>query len=179
MLLYMKKTSVIEIMNPDSQTCLIENVLIGKSEDGAFIVYENGNWGNYCLDLSVKLLSSDSEDCSVGICFGIDDPNNFCMLKIKPIQTGNKARMTILRKQLHKSINLSEFELAFRLNQWQQVQIGLDSAWIEARVSENNPVKIGIDETITGGIGFLLDGKITAYFDDIHVRQITRRKLKR
>jgi hypothetical protein len=166
-------------VNPDSQTCLIENALIGESEDEAFIVYENDNWDNYCLDLSVKLLPSDSEDCSVGICFGIEDPNNLYMLKIKPIQTDNKAKMTILRKQLHKSINLSEFKLPFRLNRWQQVQIGLDTKWIEVRISESNPVKTGIDEKITGGVGFLLEGKITAYFDNIHVRQIIRRKIKR
>jgi hypothetical protein len=167
------------VKNPESQTCLIENALIGESVDKAFIIYESDNWDSYCLDLSVKLLPSDSEDCSVGICFGVNDANSFYQLKIKPIQADNKASMAVLGKQFHKSITLSEFELPFRVDQWHHVQIYLYQRWIEIKIEEYEPVKVSVEEQTKGGIGLILEGQTTAYFDNIHVRQVTRTEHER
>lgn len=166
------------VQNPDSQTCLIENALIGESVDKAFIIYQNDNWENYCLDISVKLLPSDLEDQSVGICFGIEDPNSYHQLRIGPVQSGNNAWMTVLRKTTGKSITLGEFELPWKHDLWHQVQISITQNTIEIKIDDSNPVQILSDCPPKGGIGLMLQEKTTAYFDDVHVRQITKTKDK-
>ena len=158
------------VRNPESQTCLIENSLIGQSVDKAFIVYENPDWQDYGLDISVKLLPSDSRDKSVAICFGLADTNNFYQLKIQPIDNSKTAKATVIDKN---SEVVCESELVFEIDKWQQIQIALAESQIEIKLAENEPVKIDIGQKIIGGIGFLLEGEITAYFDNIHVRQIT------
>ena len=71
---------------------------------------------------------------------------------------------------------LSEFELAFAINKWQQIQVALKDGYIEVSLTDNGPVRINVDQKIVGGIGLLLEGRIKAYFDNIHVRKITQAK---
>ena len=164
--------------NPESQTCLIENSLIGQSQDKAFVIYENNDWQDYCLDISVKLLPSQSKEPSLGICFGLDDPNNFWQLQIKPVQDNKTAKISVVKKESENSTIVSEFELPFEINKWQQIQISLTDKHIEVKLAENQPVKIDIDQKIVGGIGLLLESKITAYFDNVHIRQVLETKNK-
>ena len=160
------------VQNPDSATCLIENSLIGTSQDKAFITFKNNEWQDYSLDISVKVLPPVSQDCTVGICFGLTDPNEFYQLKIQPVAGSKQAKMTVVDKN---SKIVSEFDLAFAVNKWQQIQIALKDGYIEISLAGNEPVKIQTARKITGGIGLLLENEITAYFDNIHVRKITHK----
>ena len=164
------------VRNPESQTCLIENSLIGQSQDKAFITYKNNDWQDYSLDISVKVMPLNSDDAAVGICFALTEPNNFYQLKIKPVTNSKKAKMSVIKKESKESTTLSEFELPFAINKWQQIQIALKDSCIEIKSADNGPVKIKIPQKIIGGIGLLLEGKITAYFDNIHIRKITQKK---
>ncbi|MHC4737931.1 MAG: hypothetical protein ACYS9Y_03405 [Planctomycetota bacterium] len=163
------------VQNPDSGTCLIENSLIGKSQDKAFITYKNSDWQDYSLDISVKVLPFDLQDCAIGICFGLTDPNDFYQLKIQPVPNSKTAKMGVIDKN---SEIISEFELAFEIDKWQQIQTVLKDRYLEVHLAENNPIRIETTQKITGGIGLLLEGEMTAYFDNIHVRQILETKTK-
>ena len=162
------------VKNPESQTCLIENCLIGESEDKPFIVYENSHWQDYCLDISVKLPEPQSKDQSVGICFGLEDVNNYHQLRIEPIANSNKARISVLRKTISETINLAQFQLPWKPDLWLHVQIQLNQNDIEVVVDKNKSTKIPVKDKITGGTGLILEGETTAYFDDIHVREISQ-----
>ncbi len=159
------------VQNPDSATCLIENSLIGKSQGKAFITYKNSDWQNYSLDISVKVLPFDSNGGTVGICFGLTGLNEFYQLKIQPAIDSKTAKIEVINKD---SKIISEFELAFAINKWQQIQIALKDGYIEVRLANNKLVRINVDQKITGGIGLLLEGRLTVYFDNIHVREITQ-----
>lgn len=161
------------VMNPESQTCLIENSLIGKSNDQAFIIYKNDQWENYSVNISAKLLESESEEQSIGICFGVKSLDDFYLLQIRPTKENPKASMAIIKKGSEGlSKIISEFECPFEINKSEQIQISLDLGKIEIKISDNDPVNIEMAEQISGGIGLLLEGETEAYFDDIHVRSI-------
>ena len=160
------------VQNPDSATCLIENSLIGKSRDKAFIIYKNNDWQDYSLDISVKALPFELQGCAVGICFGLTDPSEFYQLKIQTAIGSKTAKIAVINKD---SKIISEFGLPFAINKWQQIQIALKDRYIEVSLTDNEPVRINVDQKIIGGIGLLLEGKITAYFDNIHVRKITHK----
>ena len=81
------------------------------------------------------------------------------------------AKIAVINKD---SKIISEFGLPFAINKWQQIQIALKDKYIEVILAENEPVKIETVQEITGGIGLLLEGGITAYFDNIHVREIIK-----
>ena len=161
------------VQNPDSETCLVENALTGQSQDKAFITYENRDWQDYSLDISVKVPPLDSADGAVGICFGLTDPNTFYQLKIQLVRSGKIAKVSVIDTDLTM---ISEFQQPFEIDQWQRIQIALKAGHIQIRLADNDPVQIEINHTITGGIGFLLEGEITAYFDNIHLRKIAQKE---
>jgi hypothetical protein len=163
------------VQNLHAMPGLIENCLVGQSQDKAFITYQNSDWQNYSLDISVKILPLDSRDCTVGMCFGLAGPSNFYQLKIQPEPNGKTAKTAVIDKN---SKSVSEFESAFEIDKWQQIHIALKAGHIEVSLANNEPVRIETAERITGGIGLLLEGKITACFDNIHVRQISETKNK-
>jgi hypothetical protein len=164
------------VQNPDSQTCLIENSLIGKSQDKAFITYKNHDWKEYSLDVSVKVLPFALKDSAVGICFGLTDPNNFYQLKIQPVFGGKTAKITLVDKTLK---TMYELEQLFEINKWQSIQIVLEEDYLEIRLTDNDPVRIQTNQIIVGGIGIFLEGEITAYFDNIHVQKIFQTKQRK
>jgi hypothetical protein len=157
------------VRNTDSATSLLENSLIGDCQDKAFIIYEQDSWPNYCLDISFKLLPLQSEDHSVGICFGVSDPNNFWQLQLTPNQYDKTAKISVIKKKLSIPIVVYEWEHPFEINKWQKIHIALEDELIEVKLAENDAVRIEANQKIAGGIGFLLQGQVTAYFDDVHV----------
>jgi hypothetical protein len=56
------------------------------------------------------------------------------------------------------------------------VEISLNEGNITVKVNDKEPIEKPVSYTIKGGIGLLLEGEITAYFDDIHVRTIIDNK---
>ena len=161
-----------QAISPETEDNIIaeDNYLIGESLDEAFISYQNEDWQNYCLDVMTKIQPVESNDCSIGICFGLTDPNNFNQVQIKPIINSNEAEIFVFDN--NKEI-LSETKVTFEIDKWQHIQISLKDNNIEITLAENNPISIEISEEIKGGIGFKLEGNIIAYFDNIHVMNLT------
>lgn len=62
--------------------------------------------------------------------------------------------------------------MAWHNGVWNKVEINLNPADIAVKINNEEPVKTPIVYTVRGGIGLLLEGEATAYFDDIHVRAI-------
>jgi len=164
------------VQSPDSRTCLLENALIGRSEDESLIMYQNDNWSSYSLDLAVKTIPSYSTESAIGICFGLKDPENYHQLRITPAVAGDKAKMMILRKKTKEINNLASFDLAWNQNFWHQVQIRLNQNSIEVKIDDEDLLRIPVNYQIKGGIGLSLLGKTTTYFDDIHIREIKKTK---
>ena len=166
------------VHNLPEQTNLLQNTLTGKSEEKSFIIYKGNDWGSYSLDLSVKSVPSDSKGFSIGICFGLNDTQNYHQLKIVPNQNDNKAELTVLQKTKSQTNSLAEFQLPWEYNSWHQVQTSITPNMIEIKIDDSKPIRIPSDRLLEGGIGFMLQGKTKAYFDNVHVRQIRETKNK-
>lgn len=157
------------VKNPDSQSCLVENVLVGQSSDNAFIILENNGWRGYSFDFLIKIPSFNSQNCALVICFGLTDPNSYYQLQIQPSPNNKEVEISIVDKDLK---SLFEYKSNFEVDKWQQIQIALKEDFVEIIIANNNPVKVETNSEIIGGIGFLLKGYMTVYFDDVHVREI-------
>lgn len=161
------------VQNPTELICLIENALIGESKDSSFIIYRNDDWSGYSLKAAVKSVVSESHDGSVGICFGVKDTNQYHLLKWWHIEGPDMVKMEISRRTAEETEVLADFEVPWKADNWHQVEIALNADNIVVIVDDAEPIEMPVNYRITGGIGLRLEGKITAYFDDIHVRQIT------
>ena len=161
------------IQNPTQPMCLTENVLIGKSKDSSFIIYKNDDWSGYSLNIAIKFVVSESTGGSVAICFGVKDTNQYHQLKWQHIEGRDMVKMEISKKTAEEMGALADFEVPWEAGNWHHVEIALNADHIVVRVDDAEPVETPVNYRITGGIGLRLEGKITAYFDNIHVRQIT------
>jgi hypothetical protein len=157
---------------PDEKPCFFENALIGKSQERALIIYRGDEWANFSLNVAVKSLPSTDVWAETGICFGVEDPNRYHYLKWRPVDGGGKCEMQICRNEFRETHVIGAFEIAWNNEIWNKVEISLDPADIAVKINDEELVKTPIAYTVRGGIGLLLEGEATAYFDDIHVRDI-------
>lgn len=161
------------VQNPTDQMCFIENALIGKSEGSSFIIYKSDVWSDYSLNMAVKSIPSEDAEAAIGICFGVKE-NCYHQLILRPIEGTDKAKVEICRKTYRETQVLANFEVPWQIDIWHQVEINLTENNISVKVDNTKPIEMPVSYKITGGIGLCLEGRITACFDDIHVRETGR-----
>lgn len=160
------------VKTPDQKTCFFENALIGKSRESARIIYKSEYWANYSLNVAVRSLPSTDVWAETGICFGVKDPNRYHCLKWRFIEGTGKCEMQVCRNKLQEIDVLAAFEIAWQNEKWNKVEISLSSSDITVKINDEEPIRVPVSYTIRGGIGLLIEGEMTAYFDDVHVRAI-------
>jgi len=161
------------VQDPSQEMCLTENALIGKSTDSSFILYKGDDWSNYSLNVVFQPILSENAEGTVGICFGVKDSNQYHKLTWNRIEKPEVCKMQISRKTNEITKILSDFEIPWKTNRWHQVEIALNNNGIVVRMDDAKTIVTPIDYKIIGGIGFRLEGNLTACFDDVHIRQIT------
>ncbi len=162
------------VSNPDDNTCIVENSLIGKSRDHSFIFYNGADWSDYSLVAKTRLLSLEDYNSAMGICFGVKDPNEYHQLTIRPFRGKHQAKIEISRRENGKIQLMRTSEISWEQNIWHQIEICLGKNNIVVKLDGIKSVEVPSDYKITGGIGFSLEGKTSSGFDDIHVRQIMK-----
>jgi hypothetical protein len=158
------------VIDPTKKMCYIENALLGSSKDRSFVFYRGDNWSDYSLAVAVKSAASDDADGSVGICFGVTDPNQYYQLKWRPEREKETVKMVVSKTGQGQIVKLGAFEVPWNADVWHQVEVGLRTNKIIVRLDNAEPIEISVYGEIAGGIGLLLEGDIAAYFDDVHVR---------
>lgn len=135
-------------------------------------MYRDDDWSDYSLNLAVKSFPSEDAEAATGICFGVEDPNQYHCLRWRPIEGTDKFKMEVSKKTYQETQVLATFEVSWQPEKWNKVEISLNEGNITVKINEEEPIEIPVSYSIKGGIGLLLEGQITAYFDDIHVRTV-------
>jgi hypothetical protein len=162
------------VSNPATQVCYIENALVGKSIDEAMIIYSKDDWSGYAVNLVTKMEGTEDSNGSAGVCFGVKDSGEYHQLSWRTAEGSATARMEISRQKGGSREILKTFDVPWESSRWHQVGVRLSERKIVAAVDDARPVEAAVNYTIRGGIGLRLEGKVQAYFDDIHVREATR-----
>lgn len=157
---------------PPKQASFFENALVGKSQDRSFIMYRGDEWSDYSLNVAVKSFPSGDVKAAVGVCFGVEDANHYHCLKWHPIDGAEKFEIEVSKRTHHETQALAVFEMPLQIDKWNKIEIALNEENISVKANDLEPIKIQSTYSIKGGIGFLLEGEMTAYFDDVHVRTV-------
>lgn len=161
------------VQMPPKQNYFFENALIGKSQDRAFIMYKGHEWSDYSLNVAVKLTTSGDGKATVGVCFGVEDLNQYHCLKWKPMEGTDKCEAEVSKREHQEAQVLGTFEMPWQTDKWNKIEINLNERYISVKVNNLEPIKTPVAYSIKGGIGFLLEGEMAVYFDDVHVRTAT------
>jgi hypothetical protein len=103
----------------------------------------------------------------------VKGPDEYHQLRWRPSKEKRTVDMTISRREGTQTAELGNFEVPWEPEAWHQIEISLNERKMTVRVDDAGPAETPLDYEITGGIGLRLQGRITAYFDDVHVRAIT------
>ncbi len=160
------------VQDPTQQICFVENALVGESEDHAFILYKGDDWSRYSLNMAVRPVSSKDPNAYMAICFGLKDKNQYHQLRWRHPAQADAVKMEIIRSTTGRSELLAAFQVPWEDETWHRIEIELDAGSLVVSVDKTGPVHVPVGYTISGGIGLRLEGKVTAYFDDVHVREI-------
>lgn len=161
------------VQNPVERMCFVENALVGKSDDSSFIIHKGDDWAHYSLNMAVRSVVPESNDGSVSVCFGVKDAIHYLQLTWRHVQGTDRVRMELARKDAEAMEVLANFEVTWAADVWHQLELSLNPGRIVVRVDNAEPIATPVSCEVTGGIGLRLEGKVAAYFDDIHVRQIS------
>jgi len=158
------------VRNPFDATNTTENVLIGESDKTALIILKPDQWSNYSLNLSVQSLATEDSHSSVGICFGVTSPDDYYQLNLSRSDNKNIATAGLIRNNTENMKTLNSFQIPWQDHCWHDIQITLQADGIALTIDNQKPLSIATTDKITGGIGLRLEGTITAYFDNVHIR---------
>jgi hypothetical protein len=163
-----------QVMDPKLQACMAQNALKGVSEQEAMIVLSGDSWSNYSLDLEIKTEQFEPPGAELGICFGVQDTENYYMLSLTPQEKTNKAKAAVTRYTSGDSVLIQSFEIPWPVQEWRRLHIKPGSQGLEFQLDDNSLLtsQLSHNTPVTGGIGLYLKGNTIAYFDNIHVRRI-------
>lgn len=131
------------------------------------IIYPDSFWQNYYLDLSAKLVRSDSQS-KLGICFGLTDVENYYVLLLNP-DNGNGY---VTRKSKSRDEILAEFRFEWKNKEFNDISLKCQTNKLTVMINDSKPIELSITDPVVGGIGLTLIGNIQTGFDNIHIRKI-------
>lgn len=167
-----------QVMDPKSQSCAADNALKGISKEEAMIVFFDETWQNYSLDMEIKTEIFERGESEIGVCFGLQDRDNYYMLSFIPKDNQSMVTATLTRQSSGTTETIKSFDLSWPQQDWCRLQIRENSGVIEFKLGDQNVkmAQLYRDMPVHGGIGFYLKGNVVVYFDNIHVRRVDANK---
>jgi len=159
------------VQNPWDPRKTNQNVLIGKSTDHAMILLKNNRWTNYALSLAIQSLPPKSQAAAIGICFNLDDSRNHHRLEISPTQNQQTAQLALIRQIDQHSTILFQHIIPWTHQKWHLIDLTMENRQLKIKIDDKSPIAWPFDSPLQNSIGLHLKGPITAYFDNIHIRQ--------
>lgn len=163
-----------KVYNPFDAKNTADNVLVGRSEKTAMIVIRNDQWSDYSINISVQLVALEGPDSSVGICFGLKSQTEYYQLELQQIDNPAKVTMKVIKKSADTTDLLASAEMPWQRDTLREVDICVTANNLVITVDDKEVAQVPVEDEITGGIGLRLEGKATAYFDNVHIRQANR-----
>jgi len=163
-----------EVYNPFEAGNPAGNVLVGSSSTNALIMLDGSKQTDYSVNVSVQSIGLKNRNTSISICFGVEDSANCYLLKWVYTGDGENTRANLIRRKSGREEILSNFSMPWTEGNWHEIQIDLGSKQIGIHFDEERSISIPIGTKIKGGIALGLEGDITSYFDNVHVRMIEK-----
>ena|GEM_PF-2580760 len=164
------------VRNPDEPMRFEQNILTRRTQDDSFIVYPGSGWSDYSFNIAVRSEASAGTNGAIGLCFGLEDDSRYHQVTFKCAGRADVATMEIAGKTPQETRVLADSQIPWKHGQWHHVEISLNQGEIAVKVDDSEHIKIPVEYEVTGGIGLRLEGRIDAYFDDIHIRQVSETK---
>jgi hypothetical protein len=153
----------------------VDNALVGRSTDSALVLYEAKNWSDYLLHAAFKPMISEDSRATAALLFGLQAPDRFYQLRWRPTNEAGGALVQLCRQADGETEVLAAAHVVCAPDAWHDVEIVLRGRTIEVGLDGAGIIERAAEQNISGGIGFLLEGQATVYFDDVHVRTMAER----
>ncbi len=150
--------------NPNQKT------LIGESDGSALLIFDEERWSDVLLNVSIRWDTSGLPDLATGICFGLENENEYCQLRWRSIGSKDKTQMELVRRKGKKTEVLWHGVIPWGRGDWHEIAIDIRERAVRFQVDGREPVEVLTEEPITGGIGLSLEGKAESQFDNVRVR---------
>ena len=108
---------------------------------------------------------------AAGICFGLQNEQEYYLLKWRRKADENRVAMQVVRKTAQNNEVLAQCELRWDSGSWHAIEIMLEHDGIAIAVDGATAMRVGVADKIIGGIGLWLSDELAYCFDNVHVRQ--------
>jgi hypothetical protein len=163
------------VEKPPAADAYVDNALVGRSTDSALVLYEANDWSDYLLHVAFKPMISEDPCATAGILFGLQAPDRFYHFRWRSTNEAGGALVQLCRQTGGETEVLGAANVACPPGAWHDVEIALKGRTIAVSLDGASVVERAAERNIAGGIGFLLEGQATVYFDDVHVRTMAAR----
>jgi hypothetical protein len=163
------------VEKPPPADAYVDNALVGRSTDSALVLYEAKDWSDYLLHAAFKPMISEDSRATAALLFGLQAPDRFYQLRWRPTNEAGGALVQLCRQADGETEVLAAAHVVCAPDAWHDVEIVLRGRTIEVGLDGAGIIERAAEQNISGGIGFLLEGQATVYFDDVHVRTMAER----
>jgi len=160
------------VKHPSQQNSQDTNVLTSQSQDGALIIYEGQDWSDYAVNVAVNSHPLSASGQAIDICFGVQEPDQYYLLRILPVEEG-AAKLEILRRHRGALASIIAANGPWQIDKWHKIEVAHDNSSLIASIDGREVINTETEQEISGGIGFGLQAGAYASFDNIHVRLIS------
>jgi len=164
------------VQNPCNPKNTSQHFLIGTSDASAMVIMNKGKWSEYTLSASFKPITLGSPDSAIGICFGLKNRFDYYCIQYSSSPNDRQAKIQVLHNSIAGTQLLATFEMPTEKDAWHKLDILPSQKQFVLKYDSTPPRTITLPKPVAGGIGFVLQGKTTAYFDDVHVQQTEKNR---
>jgi hypothetical protein len=158
------------VERPAASSGHVENALVARSTDSALIFHRGDDWRDYALRVAVKSMPAPDSRVAVGVLFGVQAADRFYQVQWRSLDESGRSQVRLCRQAGTDVETLAAAEAVCSPGVWHDVEIVLEGRTIKVNFDRTDLLEQSVDRDIAGGIGFLLEGECTAYFDSVHVR---------
>jgi hypothetical protein len=147
-----------------------EKAVIGRSTDAALLTLKADEWENVDINVSVQTLKSANTGSYVGVCFGLEGPDQYFLLRWRDVPQMRMADMQVLKRSSRNEGVVANLQVPWPEATWHNVCISLRAGAVAVSVDGGKEAHVAIADSIAGGIGLYLSGNTSASFDNISIR---------
>ena len=157
----------------EEKICFVGNALQGETENGdAFITIGKSDWSRYAVNGVFKMASTLPQEASVGVCVGVEGSDTYYAIVWHHDDTKRSAKLRVVQHTPQTEKQIHEADCIWPSERWHPFEIIVTAHMLTISRENQAPTEVSVNGPVRGGIGFVIGGNLSAYFDDIHVRSL-------
>lgn len=156
--------------HPADRKNAADNILTGISNDEALIIFDNDNWRDIHLTVSVFCDLQGDGEAYMAVRFAVASDNDYQEFRLLPMPGGQEAIVRHVQCKSGAISTLAEGRIPWRQASWHELMLDACGERPSLLLDGGASFRGGKGGEVAGGVGLSLHSRMTASFDNVLVQ---------